>query len=83
MKGLTSDSSLSSNNDIETKENLQCRAVRGLEAQGVPSKQAEAIMAALTEVLNDSLENVAHSFVSKTETQRVIANTCVIHSRLV
>ncbi|XP_037491918.1 LOW QUALITY PROTEIN: uncharacterized protein LOC105643853 [Jatropha curcas] len=36
--------------------------VRGMEAQGVPSKQAEAITAAITEVLNDSLENVAHSF---------------------
>ena len=57
--------------------------MRGLEAQGVPSKQAEAITAALMEVLNDSLENVAHSFVSKAEMQRAIANTCVIHSRLV
>ena len=56
--------------------------MRGLEAQGVSLKQAEAITAALTEVLNDSLENVAHSFVSKAEMQRVIANnTCVIHSR--
>ncbi|GMY05669.1 protein FMP32, mitochondrial-like isoform X2 [Fagus crenata] len=44
--------------------------VRGLEAQGVPSKQAEAITAALTEVLNDCVENVAHSFVSKSEMQR-------------
>ncbi|KAJ9189666.1 hypothetical protein P3X46_000931 [Hevea brasiliensis] len=44
--------------------------VRGLEAQGVPSKQAEAITAAITEVLNDSLENVAHSFVSKAEMQK-------------
>ena len=51
----------------------------GLEAQSVKSKQAEAITAALTEVLNDSLENVAHSFVSKVEMQRVIAHTCVIH----
>lgn len=55
--------------------------MRGLEAQGVPSKQAEAITAALTEVLNDSLENVAHSFVSKAEMQRVIANICVIYLR--
>lgn len=39
--------------------------VRRLEAQGLPSKQAEAITAAMTEVLNDSLENVSHSFVSK------------------
>jgi len=45
--------------------------VRGLEAQGVPSKQAEAITSAITEVLNDSLENVAHSFVSKIEMQKV------------
>lgn len=45
--------------------------VRSLEAQGVPSKQAEAITAAITEVLNDSLENVAHSFVSKAEMQKV------------
>ncbi|KDO49906.1 hypothetical protein CISIN_1g027204mg [Citrus sinensis] len=44
--------------------------VRGLEAQGVPSKQAEAITAAITEVLNDSLENVAHTFVSKGEMQK-------------
>ncbi|KAF5956222.1 hypothetical protein HYC85_003447 [Camellia sinensis] len=45
--------------------------VRRLEAQGVPSKQAEATTAAITEVLNDSLENVAHSFVSKAEMQKV------------
>ncbi|GAB2224420.1 hypothetical protein Droror1_Dr00005179 [Drosera rotundifolia] len=45
--------------------------VRKLEAKGVPSKQAEAITAAITEVLNDSLENVAHSFVSKVEMQKI------------
>ncbi|GAB4847499.1 hypothetical protein Ancab_026558 [Ancistrocladus abbreviatus] len=45
--------------------------VRKLEAQGIPSKQAEAITAAITEVLNDSLENVAHSFVSKPEMQKI------------
>lgn len=45
--------------------------VKKLEAQGVPSKHAEAITAAITEVLNDSLVNVAHSFVSKAETQKV------------
>ncbi|XP_050230651.1 protein FMP32, mitochondrial-like [Mercurialis annua] len=44
--------------------------VRSLEAQGVPSKQAEAITSAITEVLNDSLENVAQSFVSKSEMQK-------------
>ncbi|XP_020546869.1 protein FMP32, mitochondrial isoform X2 [Sesamum indicum] len=44
--------------------------VRRLEAHGVPSKQAEAITAALTEVLNDSLENVSYSFVSKAEMQK-------------
>ncbi|XP_020599608.1 protein FMP32, mitochondrial-like isoform X1 [Phalaenopsis equestris] len=38
--------------------------VRRLEGQGVPSKQAEAITSAITEVLNDSLENVSQSFVS-------------------
>lgn len=37
----------------------------------MPSKQAEAITAAITEVLNDSLENVSQSFVSKAEMQRV------------
>jgi len=37
----------------------------------VPSNQAEAIPAARTEVLNDSLENVSHSFVSKGEMQKV------------
>ncbi|KAG2696357.1 hypothetical protein I3843_07G054600 [Carya illinoinensis] len=45
--------------------------VRRLEGQGVPSKQAEAITAAITEVLNDSLENVSHSFVSKAEMQKI------------
>nr|GEV50092.1 protein FMP32, mitochondrial-like [Tanacetum cinerariifolium] len=45
--------------------------VRRLEGQGVPSKQAEAITSAITEVLNDSLENVAQSFVSKAEMQRI------------
>ncbi|KAI7747436.1 hypothetical protein M8C21_000137 [Ambrosia artemisiifolia] len=45
--------------------------VRRLEGQGVPSKQAEAITSAITEVLNDSLENVAQSFVSKGEMQRI------------
>ncbi|KAI3798850.1 hypothetical protein L1987_34134 [Smallanthus sonchifolius] len=45
--------------------------VRRLEGEGVPSKQAEAITSAITEVLNDSLENVAQSFVSKGEMQRI------------
>lgn len=45
--------------------------MRRLEAHGVPSKQAEAITATITEVLNDSLENVAQSFVSKGEMQKV------------
>lgn len=45
--------------------------VRRLEKEGVPSKQAEAITAAIIEVLNDSLENVAQSFVSKAEMQKV------------
>ncbi|KAK4368108.1 hypothetical protein RND71_011900 [Anisodus tanguticus] len=44
--------------------------VRRLESQGVPTKQAEAITAVITEVLNDSLENVAHTFVSKPDLQR-------------
>ncbi|CAN4107464.1 unnamed protein product [Withania somnifera] len=44
--------------------------VRRLEAQGVPSKQAEVITSVITEVLNDSLENVAHSFVSLAEMQK-------------
>ncbi|CAK9257449.1 unnamed protein product [Sphagnum jensenii] len=44
--------------------------VRRLESQGLTPKQAEAITAVITEVLNDSLENVAQSFTSKTEMQR-------------
>ena len=39
--------------------------VRKLESQGVPTKQAEAITSAITEVLNDSLESISESFVSK------------------
>ncbi|KAM3252296.1 hypothetical protein T459_06415 [Capsicum annuum] len=45
--------------------------VRKLEGQGVPTKQAEAITAAITEVLSDSLENVAQTFVSKADLQRL------------
>lgn len=45
--------------------------VRRLEGQGVPSKQAEAITAAITEVLNDSVENVSQSFVSMAEMQKI------------
>ncbi|CAL5321226.1 unnamed protein product [Camellia sinensis] len=45
--------------------------VRRLEAQGVPSKQAEAITAAITEVLNDSLENVAHSLFQKKKCRKL------------
>ncbi|XP_004512098.1 protein FMP32, mitochondrial-like [Cicer arietinum] len=44
--------------------------VKRLEGQGVPLQQAEAITAAITEVLNDSLENVSKSLVSKEEMQR-------------
>ncbi|KAJ0096839.1 hypothetical protein Patl1_29035 [Pistacia atlantica] len=46
--------------------------VRRLEGQGVPSKQAEAITAAIIEVLNDSLENVSQSVVSKAEMQKSV-----------
>ncbi|CAL9164336.1 unnamed protein product [Musa hybrid cultivar] len=45
--------------------------VRRLEKEGAPSKQAEAIASTITEVLNESLESVAQSFVSKPEMQRV------------
>ncbi|VFQ75484.1 unnamed protein product [Cuscuta campestris] len=45
--------------------------VRELEGQGVPSKQAEAITAAITDVLTDSLESVSRSFVSKHELQKI------------
>ncbi|KAH7566313.1 hypothetical protein ACOSP7_022738 [Xanthoceras sorbifolium] len=44
--------------------------VRRLEAQGLPSNQAEAITAAITEVLTDSLENVSQSVVTKGEMQK-------------
>ncbi|KAJ4851092.1 hypothetical protein Tsubulata_016168 [Turnera subulata] len=44
--------------------------VRRLESQGLPSKQAEAITAAITEVLHDSIENVSQSVVSKAEMQK-------------
>ncbi|KAL9327104.1 hypothetical protein ACSQ67_007749 [Phaseolus vulgaris] len=48
-----------------------CNSEQGrLEGEGVPSKQAEAITAAITEVLNDSLENVSQSLVSKGEMQK-------------
>ncbi|KAH9623011.1 hypothetical protein KSS87_009634 [Heliosperma pusillum] len=45
--------------------------VRSLEKEGIPSKQAEAITSAITGVLNDTLENVSYSFVSKGEMQKI------------
>lgn len=45
--------------------------VRKLEAQGIPSKHAEAITSTITEVLNDSLENLSQSLVTKGELQKV------------
>ncbi|WOL17248.1 protein FMP32, mitochondrial-like [Canna indica] len=41
-----------------------------MEAQGVPSKQAEAFTKAITVVLNDSLQSIAQSFMSKAEIQK-------------
>lgn len=38
----------------------------------MPTKQAEAITNTITEVLNDSLENVSKSFVSKGDMQAEI-----------
>lgn len=52
--------------------------VRRLEAEGVPSKQAEVITEAIIQVLNDSLENIAQSFVSKAEMQKVRAFSLVV-----
>lgn len=45
--------------------------MRKLEAQGVESRQAQAITEAMMEVLNDSMENVSGSYVSKSEMQKV------------
>lgn len=44
--------------------------VKRLESQGLTSKQSEAITAVITEVLNDSLENVGQTFTSIHEAQR-------------
>ncbi|KAK4788247.1 hypothetical protein SAY86_019566 [Trapa natans] len=45
--------------------------VKRLEAQGIPLKQAEAITTEIRDVLDDSLENVSQSFVSKYDMQKV------------
>ena len=44
----------------------------------MPTKQAEAITSAITEVLNDSLESISESFVSKAEMQKVNAFDIVL-----
>ncbi|GAQ84274.1 hypothetical protein KFL_001830020 [Klebsormidium nitens] len=44
--------------------------VRRLESEGLTAKQAEAITHVITEVLSDSLENVAQNFTSKVEMQK-------------
>ncbi|CAL9155203.1 unnamed protein product [Musa hybrid cultivar] len=50
--------------------------VKWLEKEGVPSKQAEAI----TKVLNDSLESVAESFVSKPKMQRALCSDSTLYT---
>ena len=56
-----------------TKKSVtMCLQVKSLEAEGMPSKQAEAVTTALTHVLNDTLENLAQSLVSKPELQKVM-----------
>ncbi|KAK4741446.1 hypothetical protein SAY87_025034 [Trapa incisa] len=45
--------------------------VKRLEVQGIPLKQAEAITTEIRDVLDDSLENVSQSFVSKYDMQKV------------
>ena len=45
--------------------------VRRLESQGLNPKQAEAVTAAIIEVLNDSMDNVSQTFVSKPDMQKV------------
>ncbi|KAG8368181.1 hypothetical protein BUALT_Bualt15G0018400 [Buddleja alternifolia] len=46
--------------------------VRSLEAQGIPSKHAEAITSAMTLVLDDSLENISQNLISKAEMQKIV-----------
>lgn len=45
--------------------------VRTLEAKGIPSKHAEAITLAMTEVLDDCMENISQSLISKAEMQKI------------
>ena len=45
--------------------------VRRLEAEGLTAKQAEAITHLITEVLHESLETAADTFVSKPDMQKV------------
>ncbi|WJZ86153.1 hypothetical protein VitviT2T_005641 [Vitis vinifera] len=63
---MTQESNLS-----KFKSEVESSQVRKLEAQGIPSKHAEAITSTITEVLNGSLENVAQSLVSKGEIQKI------------
>ncbi|KAG6522763.1 hypothetical protein ZIOFF_019915 [Zingiber officinale] len=44
--------------------------VKSLEVQGLPTKQAEAVTSAITEVLNDTLERVAQSYSPKEEVHK-------------
>ncbi|GAB2218128.1 hypothetical protein Droror1_Dr00001346 [Drosera rotundifolia] len=45
--------------------------VRSLEKKGVPLKEAEAVTSVITQVVNDSLQNVASRYVSKANMQRM------------
>lgn len=59
---------------LESSKEMWFFQVRSLEAQGLPSKQAEAITGAITEVLNDSLGVVSQLVVCKGEMQKVSFN---------
>ncbi|KAL2469333.1 hypothetical protein Fot_50909 [Forsythia ovata] len=47
------------------------KRVRSLEAKGIPSNHAEAITLAMTEVLDDCMENISQSLISKAEMQKI------------
>ncbi|KAH6799534.1 hypothetical protein C2S51_036018 [Perilla frutescens var. frutescens] len=56
--------------------------VRKLEANGVPTKQAEAITEAFKEVQNDNYDNVSHNFVSKVDMDKSVMTLQSYSSKL-
>ena len=64
---------------FDTHSLSNCGQIRSLEAQGIHTKQAEAITSQMTLVLNVSMEYILQNVASKSEMQKVRCYSALKH----